>query len=291
MLKRGIILIAIGSPFYGRFAFNLALSIKSVDPQFPVAIITAGAALNHLNSKQKGIFDQVIEQPVECGSGFATKLYLDELSPYDETLYLDADMGWLPKHSPNFLMDSMVESEFSAITEGYCDMATQDKSNANSKYYFWADTDEIGLKYNITEGKLYQWRSEVMYFKKTERVLSMFKTAREIYKAPGLKSIHLFANHIPDELAINISTAIHGIEPHRYKWMPAYWPRMNGDHMPSLEELYSKYFLLSCGSNVTTGNTKVTYNRVMKAAAYKLGFQHLFPLINKKESMPERIRM
>jgi hypothetical protein len=289
-VKRGILLIASGSPFYGRMAFNLCMSIKATDPNFPVAVAISGSSLNHLNSRQKALFDEILFLPSET-SGFGAKLFLDQISPFEETLFFDADMAWLPKYSPHVLFDSLKDVDFTAITEGYCDIKTQDKANANSKYYFWADTEEIAEVYNIREGNLYQWRSEVMYFRKSERTAAFFKTAREIYATPNLNTIHLFANSIPDELAINISAAIHDIEPHKYKWMPAYWPRMNGGHVPSLEELYSKYYLLSCGSNVTTANTKLAYNRVVKAAAYKLGFSHLFPLANKKETMPDRQTM
>lgn len=286
--KRGIILIATGSPFYGRMAFNLLMTIKATDKDFPVVIATSGAALNHLNSRQKELFDDIIDMQE---SGFGTKLTLDLISPFEETLFCDADMAWLPKYTPNELFNSMGQSDFSAITEGYCDMETMDKTNVHPKYYFWADVEEISEVYGVRKGKMYQWRSEVIYFKKGQRSKELFQTAREVYADPKLKSILLFAGNIPDELGINVSAAIHGIEPHKYKWMPAYWPRMNGGHIPSLEELYSKYYLLSCGSNVSTGNTKLVYNRVVKAAAYKLGFQHLFPLVNKKESMPDRQRM
>lgn len=290
-MTRGILLIATGEPYYGRMAFNLALSIKAADKDFAVAVVYSGSSLNHLNERQRLLFDKIIRLPMGINESFGAKLHLDELSPFDETLFCDADMAWLPKYSPVHLFDTMSNVDFSAITEGYCDMGTMDRSNAHPKYYFWADTDEIKEKYQVNTGKLYQWRSEVIYFKKTERVLTFFSKAREIYENPCLSSVHLFAGKVPDELAINISAAIHGIEPHQYRWMPAYWARMNGDYVPALEELYSKYYLLSCGSNVSAGNTKLAYNRVIKAAAYKMGFQHLFPLVSKKEFMTSRTRM
>lgn len=290
-MTRGILLIATGEPYYGRMAFNLALSIKAADKDFAVAVVYSGSSLNHLNERQRLLFDKIIRLPMGINESFGAKLHLDELSPFDETLFCDADMAWLPKYSPAHLFDTMSNVDFSAITEGYCDMETMDRSNAHPKYYFWADTEEIKEKYQVNTGKLYQWRSEVIYFKKTERVLTFFLKAREIYENPCLSSVHLFAGKVPDELAINISAAIHGIEPHQYRWMPAYWARMNGDYVPALEELYSKYYLLSCGSNVSAGNTKLAYNRVIKAAAYKMGFQHLFPLVSKKEFMTSRTRM
>jgi len=106
--------------------------------------------------------------------------------------------------------------------------------------------------------------------------------ARRINADHGLKSIIMFGNQVPDELGINISAAIHGIEPHKYKWIPALWPRLHGGSTTNFEDIYSRYYLLSCGSNYATGDIKKLYDRIVKCAANKFQTQHLFPLIDKK---------
>lgn len=283
MLKQGIIILATGNPYYGRMAWNLALSIKAVDSDFPVAIVKDGKSLSHLSEKQVEIFDHIIE--ADGIAGFGAKLHMDLLSPFEKTLYLDADMAWLPKYSPRDLIRTLKEVDFASITEGYSDPAGDD---ANPKYYYWAEAVEIRQVYNLPIERIYQWRSEVMYFTRSERVTGMFSKAREIYANPGLKTIAMFGNHIPDELAINIATALTNIEPHVYKWKPAYWPRLHGEHLPPFEALYSAYYALSCGSNVSSMSTKKMYDRIIKAAAYKLKTKHVFPLLSKREFMPER---
>lgn len=59
MLKQGIILIATGHPYYGRMAYNLALTIKACE-EFPVALVHNDSAIKHLNDSQRGIFDMLI---------------------------------------------------------------------------------------------------------------------------------------------------------------------------------------------------------------------------------------
>lgn len=265
---------------YGRFAYNICMSIKAVDPAFPVALVHDGIAINHLSDRQKDLFDHLIDMP--CPGAFSAKLYLDQLTPFEKTLYLDVDMAWLPKHSPRDLIRSLKETDFACITEG----STEDPS---PKYYYWAKLDEIRKVYGI--GKMYQWRSEVIYFTRSERVVKMFDRARMIYENPGLSTVHSFGGYVPDELAINIATALAGIEPHAYKWTPAYWPRLHGEHISSLEELYTKYYALSCGSNVVSGNTKKLYDRIIKAAAYKLKQPYLFPMVNKRDVIKSRIKV
>lgn len=280
MLKEGIILLASEHTLYGRLAYNLCLSVKAVDASFPIALVHDSKAISHLSNEQRGLFDQLIDMP--CPGAFGAKLYLDQLTPFEKTLYLDVDMAWLPKYSPRDLIRSLKETDFACITEG----STEDPS---PKYYYWADVDEIRKVYGI--GKMYQWRSEVIYFIRSERVVKMFDRARMIYENPGLSTVHSFGGYVPDELAINIATALEYIEPHVYKWTPAYWPRLHGEHISSLEGLYTKYYALSCGSNVVSGNTKKLYDRIIKAAAYKLKQPYLFPMVNKRDVIKSRIKV
>lgn len=289
--KRGILLLATGHPYYGRMSYNLAMSIKAVDPDFPICIVHSERSLNHLSDHQHRHFDDMILLSESKARGFGCKLHLDELSPFEETLFLDADMAWLPLRGPGQLMDELSNAEYSGITEGYYDIETNDRSEVSKKYYFWADIEEIIKKYQLLTGKIYQWRSEVIYFKKTERVKSFFATARDIHANHGLKSIIMFGNQIPDELGINISAAIHGFEPHKYKWIPALWPRLHGNNTTNFEEIYNRYYLLSCGSNYATGDIKKLYDRIIKCAAGKFHTQHVFPLIDKKSFIPDRAKM
>lgn len=285
-MKKGIIILSTGHAFYGRMAHNLCISIKATDKDFPVALVYDDSAIAHLSHRQRAIFDFMIPA---AETGFAGKLGLDIVTPFEETVFIDADTVWLPNRSPHVLFESIPPCAFTAITEGYCDMATMDTSQANTRYYFWAKPEEIQQVYGITEGKLYQWRTEVMYFNK--QAGPMFELARSIYANPSLSTLSMFADNIPDELAINIACAKLGIEPHLYKWQPTYWARMFNEQVPPLEQLYSSYYLLSCGSNVVTSSTKNVYNRVVKAACSKFGVQHLFPIMSKKEMMPHRQRM
>jgi hypothetical protein len=279
--SRGIILVASGAPFYGRMAYNLAVSIKAVE-DIPITVLHNGAGLSHLSDKQLSIFNEVKQIDTQA---FATKLTLIDHSPYDETIYLDADMVWLPGRTPTQLFDSLKGVAFTSITEGYYDYE-ENKSYANSMYHFWADPMEAKLKYDL-KGKFYQWRSEVMFF--TKEAKPMFDLAKEVYNNPKVK-VKQFAGHTPDELAINIAASVLGIEPHEYKWKPAYWHRLHGEGA-SLAAIMNSYCLMSVGGNFASKIMKDCYNNVCKAAHRTLGLQYLFLLQSKKAVMPERIKM
>lgn len=283
LVNKGIVIVATGHPYYGRQAYNLAISIKAVE-DIPVSVLYAGRALNHLSEDQINYFDKVIELDGKVPQGSGAKLWVNEYSPYKETLLFDADMLWLPKRKPSDLFDELKDVDFTAITEGYHD--GEDKGNP--VYFYWASVEEIRNVYKI-EGKIYQWRSEVMYFKKTSKVTKLFAQARKIFINPKLNTIKEYAGGVPDELALNIAAAIQGIEPHIEKWQPAFWWKMNNQIVPGFDELYS-YYLASFGSNVASQPVKGLYNRVMKVASYKLGVSHVFPLHSKRDYLPERTK-
>lgn len=277
MLKRGIILIATGHANYGNMAYNLALTIKAVE-HIPIALIYSGPALGHLNENQKEIFDFIIELPAQFRQGFGTKLHLDQLTPFEKTLFLDVDMLWLQR-KPSELFDSLSGTSFTCITEGSSDAV-------NNQYYFWADLKEIQTAYNVE--KVWQIRSEVLYFEKGCKV---FKKARDLKPENKLKTIRKFGDKIPDELYFNIALAVMGIDPHKANWMPAYWSRLHGEIMPKLSSLINDYYLLSFGSNVASPVMKRTYDNVMQLVANKLRLPYLFRLKSKKEWAIGRLKI
>jgi hypothetical protein len=283
---RGILLIATKHPYYGRMAFNLAVSIRATEPDVQIAVLHSGRGLAHLTDRQKEVFNHIIEINVE---GIEAKLVAYRNSPFEQTLYIDADTAWLPKHTPTELFEKLDGVEFTAITEGYFDIETKE-NKLRWDYYLWADVDEIIKAYKIERGRLYQYRTEVMYFEKSDTAEVLFDRAYKIFKDPKVKVTTQFAGGVPDELAINIASATLGLHPHEFNWQPSYWERArkNDIRMRKPAELYEKYFLISTGGNRSAPNTVKFYTRVVAAAFRKVGLQFLFPLQSKVSVIEER---
>jgi hypothetical protein len=290
MLERGILIVVYGHPYYGRMAYNLACTIKSVERTCEIAVAYNGRALNHLGDDQKAIFDHIIEIPIEWGGGYAPKLYLNELTPFKHTLFLDADMAWIPYRTPAEFFDKFAEVDYTGITEGWFDVEPRDDSHTNKAYYYWADLNEICEVYKITTGRIYQWRSEVVYFKKCKRVDKFFEKARRIHKNPKLKTIRQFGEAVPDELCINIAANLCGIEPHQPRWTPAYWHRLHNNRVPTVAEL-QQWFAVGFGGNYAGGGLIKLYDQLTSVAMRKLGRQHVFSLHPKKNFLVERNKM
>lgn len=273
-LKKGILLIATGHPNYGNMAYNLACSVKSIE-DVQIAIVWSDNSLNHLTETQLQIFSHRIKLHEKYNTGFGTKLHLDQLTPFDKTLYLDADMLWLGR-KPSELFEQLDGIDFTCITEG-------DSDKPNPKYYFWAEAREIKDAYQVEW--VPQTRSECLYFEKKE----VFKFCRKIKPDVMLTTIRRFGEWIPDELYFNIALAKLNIRPG--KWMPAYWARLHNELMPNLSVLYKEYFLLSFGSNAASPTMKRAYDNVMNVVCRKLGLPYMFKLKSKKEWAPGRLKI
>lgn len=276
MLEKGIIIFALGHPFYGRYAFNLAVTIKTVE-SIPIAVVYDKSGISHLDETQLSVFDYKIQTEVKAGCG--SKLYAYDLSPFEKTILLDADMIWLPRHTPTELFTELSGHKFSAISEGSTD-------KPSGHYFFWANIEEIRDKYKVD--KVHQFRTEVMYFEKCEEIKKMFDDAKNIHDNSGLDSVKEFAGGVPDEMAINIAAAVNKIEPHKENWQPSYWAQLFRNQVPEPGTLYRDYYLLSCGGNHSTENVKKLYNNIVKAQAPKLGLSHCFPVQSKHSFLENR---
>lgn len=281
MLTKGFIIVACGAPFYGRMAYNLAVTIKAAE-DIPVTVLHNGGGLSHLTGVQLGIFDTIIE--IETQS-FGAKLSLLDHTPYDRTIYLDADTAWMPGKKPSDLFAELDGVSFTSITEGYYDLDEM-KDYGNPMYHFWCNPGEAKLNYELS-GKFYQWRSEIMYF--TKEAKPLFDLAKFIYDDPQV-TVKQFAGKTPDELAINIAACKLGIEPHVYKWKPVFWHRLHGEGK-ILQQIMPDYYILSAGGNFATPVMKTCYNNICKSAHRKLGLQYIFTLESKKSIMADRIKM
>lgn len=285
--ETGILLLALGHPYYGRMAYNLAISIKAADRNTHITLVYTPGAITHINQRNLFVFDNKFEVSEGCNP-FGFKLTLDELTPYKRTLYIDADTLWVNKQGPALLFEQLKGIPFTGITEGVFDYDDPAKSDLNKIYPTWADPEEISNVFDLY-GKMYQWRGEFIYFEKGIESEELFARMRAVYSRAGeLKTMKLFAESVPDELAINIAANQCGVVPHQYKWKPTYWDRLHGGNMADIGDLQANYYVISCGSNAGSGALKRMYDRICAACASRLGLQHVFPLVNKKEMMLNR---
>jgi hypothetical protein len=292
-MTRGVVLIAAHHPYYGNLAYQLAVSIKCNAPDINISIITEGRGIAHLQSagRKLAIFDKIIVCPEEYYTVkstnkrdvFKIKTALYDLSPYDETIYFDADMLWLPKKNVNDLMDSFAEVDFTMSNRGCMKIL-----DAKQGFIQWADPQHIKAIYKFNDELIYNLSSEFIYFKKKKAIKSLFAKAMKCFDFQKISHL-MFAGGQPDELSFTIAMMQTGVYPHQNGYYPAYWEQYQKKGL-SRKDMYDNYYLASFGGSYQDKSTISFYNDLAKAYCRKIG-ETIIPLESKREILSERSKI
>lgn len=291
-MSKGVLLIALGHPNYGRMALNLAVSLKTVDPDVQIALAFAGESLEHIKHYDiTRYFDKLIVAPTAAYTRngavewIKAKTYMYQLSPWDETIFLDVDMIWHPEMKASDLFKMMTKVQLTFQNRGYIDLAEKD---LDPKYSMWADVNEVKRAYGFKSGKYYQLHSEFFYFKRSEKIQRFFEDAIDIYDNLKVKSF-VFGGAIPDELPFGIAMIKNKLYPHETPFTPIYWEVTEKRQLNRTpRELYAQFFAYSCGGSFHTKTMKDFYNTLAQFYFNKADLQYPYKLTDKRAYLPER---
>ena len=284
---RGVVIIALGNPQYGRMAANLAASIRYKDKETAIHLVHQGDALNHLTDAHKELFTTFAECPIEYYTKNGNEVYLKaktclyELSPFAESIFLDADMIWFPTKSISDLFDQLKDTDFTFQNRGHCNLSDE---KLNPKFCMWCDVNEVKSAYETT-GRFYQLASEFIYFKRTEANEKYFKLVREIFDNPKVKPAE-FGGDIPDELAFDIASCVLAHYPHKENFVIVYWAL--ADKQMSWTDVMRNYWGYSIGGNVIPETILQRYNQLALAHAKGLSLPYHYKAYNKKQWNKQR---
>lgn len=294
-MNNGILIIALGHPNYLKMAFNLAVSIKHNDPEAKICLVHDGNSLEYLFRYDiTKYFDYLTKIPDDYLTPkgalwfhspcyIRAKMFLYDLSPFDNTLFLDADTIWLPRKKPSALFKELEGVEFAMANRGFADLATE----TDKGFSQWCDINQVKEKYG--EGKFYRYHSEVVYFTRTEANKQFFETAKNEFD--NCKVGHrTFAGAIPDEVPFAVSSIINHHYPHASNWLPEYWPPAQKKNYLSEQQIYERFYLFSIGGNQLEEQWKEIYDRTarMYFQRERLQFPYQCKHNNKKRFLKER---
>ena len=286
--SKGIVLIAAGHPYYGNYAYQLAVSIKANSNNIPISLIVEGNGITHLTNDKLKIFDLIIpakpENYISKSLGirdvFKLKTHIYDLSPYDTTLYLDADMLWLPQKNVESLFDELKDINFTMSNRGSLSI-----DDAEKGFIEWADPQLIKQIYGFDKQMFFHLSSEFIYFKKTKENKSFFEKVKKNFDYPKVP-YKLFGNNQPDELSFTIAMMQSELYPHTSSFFPAYWEAFNKQNLP-VKQMYENYFLCSFGGAVNENYVINFYNNLAQYYLNLIG-ETLFPLVDKRNFMSDR---
>jgi hypothetical protein len=254
---RGIVTIAMKHPLYGKYAYNLALSIKSADMNQQVAVIADEEGLRHLHPGQRMIFDYIIEPKSE--KPLVNKFHICELSPFQETLFVDADMIFSPMAKFEEFWNSMSTIDWT--------MANRGKDDLVKGISEWTTKEDIAEAYGEVE-QWYDLSSEWIYFKKNDLSYSIFANAEMYYEDNKLK-VRQFAGDRPDEPYFNLSLISVNHKPHQAPYQPTYWqPAMKG--FPGVMGIKKGWMAFSVGGKSIPQQQMQVYDELAKNASFRM---------------------
>lgn len=284
MSKRGILIIALGHPNYGRMALTLAASLR-YSSKLPIALAYEKSAISQIVPFMNH-FDADIEIPEKFYHKKGHKEYIKaktaiyKLSPFEGTIYLDADLIWLPKRPVDDLFEELKDQQLVIQSRGSVDLTQTDLPEKAS---FWCDLEEYRKEYGGT--KFYSFSSEFIYFKKSKENQKFFSDSMKIYD--NLKIDHtIFSGGIPDELVFNIAMLENGMENFKDTYTPIYWEQAERRNLPA-NEMHQKYFGYSAGGHISSPIEKKFYDNLSQYYGNVTGV-HYFKIKDKRTYIPER---
>jgi len=296
-MSKGIVLLALGNPQYGRMAANLIASIRSTDKEVGIHLVYSGNSLSHVSEQHKALTTSIQECPVEYYTKNGKEVYLKaktflyDLSPFDETIFIDVDLVWFGnKNKFSKMFEALSSVDFTMQNRGYFDLG---KSEINEHYSMWCNIKEVKEVYKTT-GRFYQLASEFIYFKRSDSNKAYFELVKEIFDNPkvstviyskGKKIADSFAGDVPDELAFDIASCVLKKYPHKDNFVPIYWfatePKMD------MNSILNKYFGFSIGGSAIPLASLNLYTDLSKHYAKGLNVLH-YAVTNKRNFLPER---
>jgi hypothetical protein len=267
-MRYGIAIIALGHELYGSCAFNLALSLKVWEPNLRIAILHDGRATAHLTEQEMAMFTDQIMVPEDMyvvdgkPEYQRAKVCLDLLSPYDETMYMDADNIWFDR-PVSWLYGEVCHTDFHIQQNGAYNFETQKRTDARYTYW-WDKPRDVCIYWGINT--LPQTISGWFFFKKSSAATQIFQAARVAYD-DSLAPCIPWAGGRPDEYCFNVALGkIGNKQSDRHVF---YFDKLHGQQPPA--EVYRRYWGLATGGAATERQWAEIYDRLVNKYSLRLG--------------------
>lgn len=284
-MTKGIILLAMGNRIYGNMAFNLALSIKATNRTIPIILYTDHNATGNLTDKHKAFFTEIRTLAPEYYiydnkvMYFRAKSRLYDLSPFDHTLWLDADTVFIQGKDVADFFD--IDADFLAQTYNLIDLDTGNKTIDTAFHnMIWGDPKQIKRYYKLPDKTLLpQINSSIIAFKKGDVAATMFDTVKELYKNPH-PPCEGFRGEFPDEFFFHVAGAMTGIMSPVIPFTPLYGDHEFGHLYWQAKDIADNHYGVMTYGLDTVKHIQAYYNSIVdnaaKAVRFKQGgFRHM----------------
>lgn len=283
-MSKGVVIYAFKKPAYGKFAWNLAVSIKEHNPDIQIAVVVWGKALDHLEDWRKGWFDQIIHMEesdlFEMGKFMPGKAKLSgyKYLPFDENMIIDADT----------ICIGNLDVIWNKCTGNIHAQAVGKFTEQNESWTCqWLALPHVREVFTLPEQHtIFEINSSFMYVRKCEESESFYAQALANYgTAKGHEKLRKWGGGFPDELGFNVAFAQLGIDPsfgdqpvisNETAWPIFFSTRFQNDW----GFVYRTFpFVGFFGDgHFTDKSLQAQYDRIMLGCGSRKGFLHTFKI-------------
>ncbi len=185
----GVLVIAHGAPAYIELARNLARSLDLRDPDVPRALVTDAD-----DPELLAFYPRIVPIDPSKPGGLLHKLGMYEYSPFERTLFIDADC--LAVRSIRPLLDRFRGHE----------VAVLGRQETSGNHFF--DLERARSRFGVTEYPVFN--GGVYYFEKSPKAQAVFEAARDFVDDYDALSMPRFTGKMGDEPLVSLAMAIHG---------------------------------------------------------------------------------
>jgi hypothetical protein len=189
---RGVVTIAIGSQVYLDMARDLALSLELHCPHIARAVLTDSTSIELAR-----LFDTVIPYRPEYGHGLYPKIWIDQYTPFQETLYIDGDS--LVVRNLDLVWNLFRDQEFAFV------------GKVISTGYWY--TDIAALLARLRLASIPSLNGGMFAFKSGEVASRILRRTREIFRDEEQFPFDPWGNSRTDEICLAIALEEEGIGP------------------------------------------------------------------------------
>ena len=285
----GILIIAVGHKNYGQLAGTLAASIRANGCDLPIHLVYEEDTITRLDDQYLSFFTSksIIPKEYITHEGetcyIKAKCYMNNLTPFENTLFLDADIIMINNGKIKDVIYTLKDTDFAIKHSGGTKFDSETITKDSQQ---WANLLEVKKAYNFTDEIIWNVHSEFIWWKKTEANNELFN--KWIYHFNNLKVEPIvFGGCIPDELPLWIAMCDLRVELEGEKYHPIYWP-MDSKKLMRISDLRNDYVGISIGGNVISEVQKNNYDILVKLYAKILNLRYTFTCQPKKRWVAER---
>lgn len=209
--SKGLCILAVGHSSFAKYAYNMAASVKYVDPDAKVSVFTYGDCLDVLGEKVK-IFDTITQISPEHlfidGEMHPNrfKLFLYKYTPYEYSVYVDADSLWVSKFKFAQLVDDFIRLKITFA--GQCRKTT---NITVDQIVHGISFNDITSPFQFKTNKMHQLHGQFLLFAITPTTEKFFEESDTIYMALKNKTLTIpkgwnWLGQPSEELAMSIAT-------------------------------------------------------------------------------------